>query len=148
MNITKRPAHEDDTDFACFVHHQAYRDVIVRQFGVWEEEAQDEFFKNSWDPPAYEIILCDGIPCGYTRVEVRGSDLHVRELVILPQFQGQGIGSQILRGVIESAKVRHVPICLETQHTNRAAELYHRLGFREFGRTETHILLEWSNRVG
>ena len=148
MNITKRPGHDTDTAFARSVHHQAYRDVIVRQYGVWEEEAQDEFFKNSWDPPAFEIILCDLIPCGYARVEDCGDYINVSELVILPEFQGQGVGSQILRGVIECAKARRVPIRLQTQHANRAVNLYLRLGFREYERTETHILMEWSNEVG
>jgi len=148
MNISKRPALDADTDFARSVHHQAYRDVVVRQYGVWEEEAQDDFFKSDWDPPAFEVILCDGMPCGYTRVEDHGIDIHVRELVISPQFQGRGIGTQILRGVIDRAKVRQVPVRLGTQHANRAVELYRRLGFREFDRTGTHILMEWSNCWG
>jgi GNAT superfamily N-acetyltransferase len=148
MEITKRPALDVDTDFARSVHHQAYRDVIVQQYGVWDEEAQDGFFKNDWDPAAFEIILCDDIPCGYLCVEDRDSDIHVRELVILPKFQGQGVGSQILRGVIDRARVRQVPVRLGTQRANRAIDLYRRLGFREFERTGTHILMEWSSEGG
>ncbi len=148
MKITKRPALVADTDFARTVHHHAYRDVIVRQYGLWEEEAQDGFFKNYWDPPMFEIILCDGVPCGYTRIEDRSDDIHIRELAISPEFQGLGIGTQILHDVIERAKVRHVPISLKTQRVNRAAYLYRKLGFREVERTETHILLEWSNKAG
>ena len=145
MKITGRPALDVDTDFARSVHHQAYREVVVRQYGVWDEEAQDEFFKSDWDPSVFEIILCDGVPCGYTCIEDRDSDIHVRELVIVPQFQGQGVGTQILRGVIDRARVRRVPVRLGTLHSNRAVDLYRRLGFREFERTGTHILMEWSD---
>ena len=148
MGITTRPALDADTDFARTVHHRAYRDVVVRQYGVWEEEAQDRFFENDWETAAFEIILCDGVPCGYTRVEDRGADVHVRELVILPEFQGRGVGSHVLRGVIERAKARRVPVRLGTQHANRAAELYRRLGFREFERTATHVLMDWSSETG
>jgi GNAT superfamily N-acetyltransferase len=148
MEITKRPALDADTDFARAVHHQAYHDVVVRQYDMWDEEAQDEFFKNDWSPPAFEIILCDGVPCGYTRIEDRSCDIHVRELVISPPFQGQGIGTQILREVIDRGKACKVPVRLGTQRANRAAELYLRLGFREFARTETHILMEWKNETG
>ena len=145
MDIAKRPAQYVDTDFARSAHHVAYRDVIVRQYGVWEEETQDEFFDNDWNPSEFEIILCDAVPCGYMRVEDRGNDIHVRELVILPSFQGKGIGSQILSDIIKRAKICQVPIRLRTQRANRAVELYLRLGFREVGRTETHILMEWNN---
>ncbi len=148
MEITRRPAVEADTDFARAVHHRAYRDVAVRQFGAWDEKAQDEFFKGDWAPAEFEIILCDSVPCGYMCVEERDTDLHVRELVILPKYQGKGIGSRLLRGVIDRAKVRQVPVRLGTHHANRAVELYRRLGFREYDRTGSHILMEWSNDAG
>jgi ribosomal protein S18 acetylase RimI-like enzyme len=32
---------------------------------------------------------------------------------------------------------------LGTHHANRAAELYRRLGFREYARDETHVHMEW-----
>jgi ribosomal protein S18 acetylase RimI-like enzyme len=148
MDIHSRQAHRSDTEFARTVHHLAYRDVVVRQFGVWEEKAQDEFFKDDWDPSAFEIIICDGVPCGYMCIEDRDNDIQVRELVISPQFQGKGAGTQILRGVIERAKARQVPVRLGTQHANRAVELYRRLGFCELERTGTHILMEWIDRGG
>ncbi len=148
MNITTRPALEVDTDFARTVHHHAYYDVVIRQYGVWEEEAQDEFFRNDWDPRLFEIIRCDGVPCGYTPIEDRSNEIQVHELVISPLFQEKGIGTQLLRSVIERAKARQVPVRLETQHANRAVTLYRRLGFREFERTETHIVMEWSTGVG
>lgn len=143
MKISRRPALDADTDFARSVHHQAYRDVVVRQFGVWDEKAQDEFFKGDWDSAAFEIILCDEVPCGYMCIEDREGDIHVRELVVLPQFQGQGVGSHILREVFERARTRRVPVRLETQQANRAVNLYRRLGFRELGRSDTHIQMEW-----
>ena len=145
MKITRRPALVADTDFALSVHHQAYRDVSVRQYGEWDVAAQDEFFKGDWSPPEFEIIMCDGVPCGYLCVEDRGPDIHVRELVISPPFQSQGVGTQILQEVMDRAKVRQVPVRLGTQHANRAIELYRRLGFREFERTATHVLMEWNN---
>lgn len=125
------------------MHHRAYRDVSVRQFGPWDERAQDEFFASGWSDAPHEIILCDGVPCGYACVERRDEDIHVRELVIDPEFQGRGVGTHILREVIAEAEARGLPVRLGTLHANRAAELYRRLGFREYARDETHIHMEW-----
>jgi ribosomal protein S18 acetylase RimI-like enzyme len=143
MDVTTRPALASDTDFARQVHHEAYREVVERQYGPWDEERQDRYFQESWHAAVFAIVLCDNVPCGYLCVEDRPADLHVREIVILPGYQGQGIGSTLLRDVIERARQRDVPVRLGTHHVNRAANLYRRLGFREIGRTETHLLFEW-----
>lgn len=103
MEPTRRPARPSDTEFARDVHHHAYRDVVERQFGPWVEEEQDRFVERGWAPAAFDIVLCDGVPCGYLCVEEREGDVHVREIALLPEFQGRGIGSSLLREVIERA---------------------------------------------
>jgi ribosomal protein S18 acetylase RimI-like enzyme len=62
---------------------------------------------------------------------------------LLPEFQNRGIGTAVLRELLAHAEGRGVPVQLGTLHANRAAALYRRLGFREIGRTQTHILFEW-----
>jgi|SRR6185437_7670836 len=145
MVLTKRPAYESDTHFACEAHHRAYRDVVERQFGAWSDDQQDRYFQSDWDPTIFAIVLCDGVKCGYLCIEDRDDDIHVREIVLLPEYQGRGIGSAILRDAMGRARARAVPVRLGTCHENRALGLYRRLGFREIGRTETHTLLEWSS---
>ncbi len=41
MEITLRLAGEDDKDFCRRTHHLAYRDVVMRQFGGWDDGQQD-----------------------------------------------------------------------------------------------------------
>lgn len=143
--MTKPPAHESGAGFARAVHHRAYREVVERQFGPWIEEQQDRYFDRDWSAATFEIVLCDGITCGYVCIEDRADDIHIREIVLLPEYQGRGIGSSILREVMERACTRRVPVRLGTFLKNRALGLYHKLGFQEIGRTETHTLLEWSS---
>lgn len=120
------------------MHHAAVRDVVERQFGPWDEAQQDRFFDNDWGGGDFEVIEYDGSPCGYVCIEQRTMDVRVREIDIDPAFQGRGIGTLIVRSVIDSARVRGVPVVLETLHENRATELYRRLGFVEIGTTDTH----------
>ena len=141
-SVTRGPATPEDTAFARRVHHEANRDVVVRQFGVWDEAAQDRFFEVDWQPGIYEIVLLDGEPCGYVCVDARADDVYVRNIHVLPAFQGRGVGTQLLREAIARADARGVPTRLQTLHLNRAANLYRRLGFVEVGRTGTHILFE------
>ncbi len=145
MHITKRPAVASDTELARSVHHRAYHEVVVRQYGLWDEEAQDELFAAAWSAAAHEIIFCDDLPCGYMCVEDRDGDIHLCEIVIDPEFQGKGVGTNILGEVIEYARMRQVPVRLRTHLMNRAAALYRRLGFQECGRTNSHVLMEWKS---
>ena len=147
MPLTTRPAIETDADFAREAHHGAYRDVVIRQFGAWDEEMQDAYFDRSWEEHDREIILRDGVPCGYAGIEFRDTYVHVRELVIHPAFQSQGIGTAFLKNVCEQAAARGLPVKLGVFHQNRAVAFYQRLGFQEFDRTETHILMEWHSKI-
>jgi GNAT superfamily N-acetyltransferase len=143
MRLTTRAATDSDTAFAREAHHGAYRDVVLAQFVAWDEAEQDRYFDNDWRDATFDVILCDDTLCGYAAVEYRADDVHVRELVIHPRWQNQGIGTAFLKRVMESAAQKGLPVRLGTFHQNRALKLYQRLGFREIGQTETHVLLEW-----
>jgi len=142
MNITTRPATNADKEFARVVHHLAYREVVERQFGPWDESDQDQRFASDWDAGRFELLICDGAVCGYTSVAIHPDQISVRELVIHPKFQNRGIGSTFLRQIMAKGKALGIPVRLGTFPLNRALALYQRLGFREFDRTQTHVLLE------
>ena len=145
MKITTRPATIQDKEFARDVHHLAYRDVVERQFGTWNEAIQDQVFENKWAHARFTILLVDEEPCGVVDVENQTEEIHIHELVIHPHFQGNGIGTVFLQQVIDRSKSQNVPAKLRVLLKNRAIALYQRLGFREFDSTETHILMEWSD---
>lgn len=143
MAITRRPVRHDEYEWARAAHHSAYRGVVERQFGTWDEERQDRFFSADWEGAEMAILEWDGVPCGYTAVEHRASDIHLRELVVHPDFQGRGIGTLIVQDAMKDAERRQVPVHLGTFLMNDALHLYHRLGFIEIDRDDTHVILRW-----
>lgn len=144
LRITRRQATPEDQEFARTVHHAAYRQAVMEQFGEWNQAEQDGFFARAWNPTATEILLAEKTPCGYLVVEERPADVHVREIVIHPDWQSQGIGTAILREIQGQAAQRKRPVVLGTFHVNPARRLYERLGFVQFGATETSVLMRWS----
>jgi ribosomal protein S18 acetylase RimI-like enzyme len=145
ISLDRRAATDKDTKFARTAHHLAYHDVVVRQFGMWDEQAQDVFFNNDWHPNRCEIVLWDGQPCGYISVEKHEDCIDVRELVIVPQFQGRGIGTWVIRAAMDSGRASNLPVKLGALHSNRAIELYRRLGFQATERTSTYTLFIWQS---
>lgn len=145
MILERRPATSSDTEFARTSHHAAYRDVVLRQFGVWDEALQDRLFEEKWIPDKFEIILCDGNPCGFLSIEDRPDHISVSEIVIASQFQGRGIGSRLFNKEMQRGRETKSPLRLQVLRENRAIELYRRLGFKECDTTETHIRMIWED---
>ncbi len=142
MEITTRPPLEDDREFVRDIHHLGYRDVVVAQFGSWDQAKQDDFFDKKWSNANLAILIVDGKPCGYATVEDYSNEVRLVELVIRPESQGRGIGTTFLHQLIDRASKRNVPVRLQVLLKNRAIDLYRRLGFVECDRTETHVLME------
>lgn len=148
FDIQKRSAGEQDFEFARQTHHEAYRDVVERQFG-WDEKAQDNFFASTWATRPHEILLCNGEPCGYYALEKGNEFIQLHELTILPEYQGQGIGTRLLKEAIEMGKNNHVPVRLQVLKENTGAiDLYQRMGFKEVDETETHLKMEFREEGG
>ena len=133
-----------DFEFCRNVHHAAYRDVVIRQFGSWDESMQDGFFREGLNRAPHKIVEIDGVPIGVVSTEIKTDCLYLSELQLLPEYQGRGIGSVIVKKQMEIAKSLNLPLRLVVLRENRAQDLYRRLGFRTTSTTEIHVKMEWS----
>ena len=87
------------------------------------------------------IILRDRKPIGVLKMGVISANgptksLHIRQLQILPEFQGQGIGSKVLQIVKKRALQLQLPITLNVLLKNPARGLYLRHGFQIEGKNK------------
>lgn len=75
------------------------------------------------------FIRRDGVTAGLIMYERReGGEAHISELAILPEFQGQGVGSSALALIL--AELADAPrVTLVTHPDNPARRLYERFGF-------------------
>jgi GNAT superfamily N-acetyltransferase len=137
--VSLRPAVASDEQFARAAHHSAYRDAIERQFGSFDTPLQDGFFARAWANPGFVIVLYDHKQAGFARFERAPDALVVHELVLLPAFQGMGLGTELLRAAQKWAAAHGLPVILRVLRENRAAQLYQRLGFQPCGESATHI---------
>jgi ribosomal protein S18 acetylase RimI-like enzyme len=144
VEVELRPATEADRERLRTIHHAAYHDLVERIFGPWQEDRQDRYFDAAWQRTPHDCVFVDGELAGFCSTRRADDEIEVDELVIAPQFQGRGVGSTLLRKVLDEALAKRVPVKLRTAHQNRADRLYERLGFVEVGTTETHRLYEWS----
>jgi ribosomal protein S18 acetylase RimI-like enzyme len=75
-------------------------------------------------------IYQDGQLAGFYWIEEREDTLHLHGLILKSEFQGQGIGSQVLAMLAASYRSRVKAIELGVHRSNeRAIALYERTGF-------------------
>ena len=126
---TLRQATNDDFDFLYQLHVAAMREYVEATWG-WQEEWQQEYFTRKFDPHNRQIIRIDGQDAGVIAVEPRIEDLYIALIEILPPFQRRGVGTAIVRQLINTAFSDGLPVSLHVLKTNNPArQLYERLGF-------------------
>ena len=78
---------------------------------------------------------------GVVSVVRRATDIFLSNIELLPAYQGQGIGTHLIRALITEARQKGIPITLQVLKVNPARKLYERLGFSINGETPTHYLM-------
>ena len=109
------------------------RDVIEKTWG-WNEEWQREDFNRRFNGYVVSMIELEGQAAGGLLLEWKPDSLYIHEIQVLPEYQGRGIGTAVVRTVIEQGASHRLPIKLSVVPANsRAQALYERLGFEVTG---------------
>jgi GNAT superfamily N-acetyltransferase len=140
MQHQRRPATARDGVFLWALHNATLKDYVTQTWG-WDDQVQRRMFDERFDPARIEILVCEGQDVGALAVEQRPDELWLAELQIAPAWQGRGLGTAILRDLIDEANARGVPVGLRVLRVNPARALYERLGFVVVSTTETHHLM-------
>lgn len=139
--ITISPATEDDYEFSYQVKKAAEGDLIREVFG-WDEVFQRTFHLNDWTQNRPSIIQYDGKSIGTILVTEGDGRLEVGRFFILPEHQNKGIGSFLLRRLLQKADESGMVVELAFLKGNRAESLYTRNGFQLVRQTKTHCFAE------
>ena len=128
-----------DYDFVYEVKKNAYKKYVEECWGSWIEEDQRNYFKNFIEQVkenAY-IIQLNGKDIGFYNGEIlEDGSYEIGNICIIPEYQGRGIGTEILKDMIELHQQEDIHIQYFKQ--NPVGNLYRRLGFKENGETKFH----------
>ena len=137
--ISLIPYTDDNYEFVYEVKKNAYKKYVEECWGSWIEEDQREYFKKfitAVRNNAY-IIMNGKTRIGFYNGEVlTNGNYEVGNICIIPEYQGKGIGTRILKDKLEENKDRDIEIQYFKQ--NPVGKLYERLGFVPSGETEFH----------
>ena len=139
MNIVLKKYTDDYYDFVYEVKKNAYKKYVEECWGNWDDTVQREYFKkfmSVYKDNSY-IIEFDGKDVGFYNDEVLANgNYEVGNICIIPEYQGKGIGTKILKDKLDENNDRDIEIQYFKQ--NPVGKLYKRLGFIPCGETEFH----------
>ena len=149
INYLLRDLEDGDIEWLYGLNDESYRDVIIRQFGNWDEGFQRLWVDKKWDSnrPA-KIVLVGSKPIGVIVLEQKDDHDWLDEILIKADYTGRGIGTSLIQDLIADARARNRRLRLRVLTENHDAKrLYKRLGFDVLETLDQHYLMELDSAV-
>jgi ribosomal protein S18 acetylase RimI-like enzyme len=137
------PAEDKDKEYFANLSELVYRDLVERQVGPWDSEAERRKFEEKWKEHSFQKILLNGELVGGFWLQVFESYYQLREIQIHPDHQNCGIGTNVIEALIEQSTSSGMLLRLRVLRLNPATNLYKRLGFEIVGETDAQFLMEY-----
>lgn len=151
--LTLRPEREDDQAFRYRLFCQSRPpewDTVQLDPQVREElmrhqfEAQTKSYRAQFPTARFDIIELDGQPIGRIVVDRPPDMIHLVDQAIVPACRNKGLGTTIMRTLMDEVRGRALPLRLMVGSSNDPSlRLYLRLGFVPIATTPMYIELEW-----
>jgi ribosomal protein S18 acetylase RimI-like enzyme len=126
IEFTLRPATVNDIEFIYELRTKTMKPFFEGTLG-WDETKERE--KAVDELTNAEIIMVTQKRAGVIKVIPRADELHLHQMQILPELQKMGIGSELVRRIIECSEQSSKPITLFVVKNTPAKQLYEQFGF-------------------
>jgi ribosomal protein S18 acetylase RimI-like enzyme len=140
MTIDLRSACSDDYTFALDLYLKAIKPLAVAWVG-WIDEEQEAQFANLWRPDDTKIITLKGEDIGWVEFRRTGDELFLKQLYITPKHQRRGIGSRVMRLLLEERRGMAKSMALFVLKNNPASRLYEQHGFKVIHETHSTLVM-------
>jgi GNAT superfamily N-acetyltransferase len=105
--------------------------------------AQQQDYKRRFPDGDHRLLLVDGEPAGRVYLARSGKEIRILDIALLPEHRNKGIGTGVIKGLLDEAARTQRPIRVYVEQFNPAMRLFERLGFSKTEDIGSHFLLEW-----
>jgi ribosomal protein S18 acetylase RimI-like enzyme len=154
--VELRPVSANDDQFLLAIYTSTREDELSQaewiegqkeMFVRWQFDLQRREYDARFPDAAYHVILVDQLPAG--RIWIGSDDEQIRllDIALLPEFQNRGVGTTLLRQLMEYAgkmgkALRHMVFVLN----NNGKRFYERLGFVTIEDLGAYQHMEWRSK--
>lgn len=153
MPITLRSAGNADEPFLFQLYASTRReelaawnwtDAQMAAFLQMQFRAQRMSYESAYPGAEHSLVLEDGRPIGRLLVWRGEQEVRLVDVALLPESRNHGIGSRLIRQLMEECAAAGRRLTLQVLVTNPAKRLYERLGFRRTGGDPMYDQMEWN----
>ncbi|CCF82961.1 GNAT family N-acetyltransferase [Nitrolancea hollandica] len=153
VSIALRPVQPEDAAFLYRVYAGTREEELSRlswdaaqkdAFLRMQFDAQHRYYQKQFPDAAYQVIRVNDCPAGRLYVDRNPDEVRIIDIALLPEYRGQGIGTTLLRSLLEEAGRANKPVRIHVEQANPALRLYRRLGFAVVADRGIYVLMEWS----
>lgn len=144
MPHSLRPATTADCDWLWSVKRAGMKGYVEQTWGQWNEAEQRARFTANFAAQELQIIVMAGRDAGYTAIKRSPEEIQLFNIMIAPEFQNRGLGTEVLHALLAEARQKKLPLRLQVLKVNPARRLYERIGFALVGETPTHYQMRWT----
>lgn len=146
-----RPAGADDRDSLLRVYASTreeelrlvdWSDEQKAAFVRQQFEAQDAYYREHYEPATFDVIEVEGEPAGRLYVARWEEEIRIMDIALLPEHRGRGIGTALLRALLDEAAEAGKRLSIHVELNNPARRLYERLGFAAVEERGVYVLME------
>jgi GNAT superfamily N-acetyltransferase len=151
--VTLRPVdNASDEAFLLSVYGSSRAEEMARV--PWSEEQKQAFVKMQFTaqrdhyalvyPEAkHDIIYAAEKPVGRIYVDRNAERVHVLDVTVLPEHRGQGVGTALLRRLMDEAGASGIPVTIYVELFNPSLQLFEGLGFQREKEEGYQFLMKW-----
>src|SRR5215203_153909 len=144
----------DDEEFLRELYLESRNDLAalpisgdsVHQLLLLQYAAQTKGYIQQFPNASRDIIELDGRPAGRLIVDRQPTQFECVDISLLPQYRNSGIGTEVLKNLLDECASAEKSCVLHVLRTNRAVRLYERLGFRIIEENGTHFRMKCDDR--
>jgi GNAT superfamily N-acetyltransferase len=140
VTVALRPARAEDYGFALALYVETIKPYTIA-FMDWVDEVETARFARLWRTDDTQIITLDGIDSGWVEASDDGNEIFLKQLYVVPALQRRGIGTQVMKLLLDRWRTLQRPVVLGVLKNNPARRLYERLGFVVTGETDMKFMM-------
>ena len=120
-----------------------WSDEQKQAFVNMQFDAQWTYYHGEYPAATWHIIQRDGVDIGRWIVHRADDEILLMDVALLAEYRGAGVGSQLMRDLMDEAAATRQRIRLHVEKFNRALHWYQRLGFQAIGDSAVYLEMEW-----
>ena len=151
--LSLRPATDGDYDIMRRLYastreaemaHFPFDAAQKRAFLDQQFAAQFEHYGIHYPTCERNVIERDGVAVGRLWIDEWRDQIRLVDIALVPECRGAGIGSTLLRQVMDRGAAASKPVTIHVESFNPALRLYGRLGFEHVDTNGVYFLMRWT----